>query len=458
MSLKEKIKIILENPRESLSTELKEWIDPRDSFGKSKIIKAAIAMRNNDGGLFIIGVKNNGDIDTENAPDNIDQLFNVDEIQGLISKHASESFEIELEIYEDSGEKVVIISVPSGVKTPVATKRPLVDNGKNIIEQDLVFVRSLNSNNTPSTTKATHKDWARLTEICFDNREADIGRFFRRHLANIKNITNIFGGFSSDKDETKEAQLKGLIETSYNRFSTVMKERNINPIEHGAMEVAALINDNINSFSTNRSFLNLILSSNPDYTGWPIWVDSRNFSDNESKPYVFEEFWEAIVADFNSGWHDHLDFWRLNPSGQFYLYRALQDDIGGSNTENTRLKTFDFGLAILRVAEAFAVAISFAKAMGANEDASVAFAIRWSKLKNRILCSWANPGRNLSVNRASEQDEILIFIEIPINVPKTALYSYVHEANKKVFELFGGFELSDSVTEDLVSILKDKRL
>jgi hypothetical protein len=31
----------------------------------------------------------------------------------------------------------------------------------------------------------TAADWDRLMRICFDNREADIGRFMRRHLGDI---------------------------------------------------------------------------------------------------------------------------------------------------------------------------------------------------------------------------------------------------------------------------------
>jgi hypothetical protein len=461
MSLKEKIESILENPRESLSIELKDWIDPTTTDGKLKILKAAIAMRNNDGGIFVIGVKNDGKMNTKDTPSNIEQLFNIDDIQGLITKHSSESFEIDLYIHERHGEQIVAIAVPPGVKTPVATKRPLVENGRNIVEQDAVFVRSLNSNNTPSTTKATHKDWARITEKCFENREADIGRFLRRHLANIPHIKKLFDLIDEtepDEKETKERQLKSFIGESFLRFESVITEKNLKIPDHGAMEVAAIINGVLKSYSANRGFLNLILSSNPDYTGWPIWVDSRNFSEKASKPYVYRQFWEALIAEFNSNWHDILDFWRISPKGRFYLYRALQDDIGGSKVEHTRLKTFDFGLTVLRVAEAIAVAIAFAKALGANEESSVHFAIRWTKLKNRSLSSWAQPGRHLSISRNAHQSECISFIEVPVNVPKTALYSYVHEANKNVFELFDGFELSDGVTEDLVSKLLEKKI
>ena len=50
---------LVKNPQERLSLELKAWIDPDTSAGEEKIIKACIAMRNNNGGYILIGFDNN---------------------------------------------------------------------------------------------------------------------------------------------------------------------------------------------------------------------------------------------------------------------------------------------------------------------------------------------------------------------------------------------------------------
>lgn len=451
---------ILDSPRESLAIELKDWFDPSSDEGRSKLIKAAIAMRNNDGGIIIIGVTNEGKLNKEKAPDNVEQIFNFDDIQGLIAKHSSESFEIGISFPEKEGKKFIVISIPSGVKTPVAIKKPLIANGKNIIEQDVVYVRSLDANNTPSTTKATHKDWHRITEICFENREADIGRFLRRHLANATNVKDLIDAFFEarhEKDKTVEERVTEFLDESIGRYNAIITERKLAIPEHGAMEVAAIINGKSEVFSANSDFRDLILSKNPDYTGWPMWVDSRSFSDGSSRPYVHNQFWESMIAFLNSGWHDALDFWRISPQGRFYLYRALQDDIGGGRVGDTRLKTLDFGLTVLRVAEAIAVAIAFAKAMGAAEELNIYFGFRWTGLKDRVLSSWANPSRDI-LARKSYQNEVVSYVDVPVNVPKSALYTYVHKANKNVFEIFDGFLLSESVTEDLVARLLERKL
>jgi hypothetical protein len=57
------------------------------------------------------------------------------------------------------------------------------------------------------------------------------------------------------------------------------------------------------------------------------------------------------------------------------------------------LSAFDFGLPILRVAEAIAVAIEYWKIVGARRDATVHVAFRWSGVKGRRLSNWAQPER-----------------------------------------------------------------
>ena len=106
-------------------------------------------------------------------------------IQGIISKYASEPFEIEIAWAERDGRQYPIIVVPSGVKVPVAAKRELKDGSRTALRIGAVYFRSLASNGTLSTTEARPSDWAEIVEICFDNREADVGRFIRRHLAGL---------------------------------------------------------------------------------------------------------------------------------------------------------------------------------------------------------------------------------------------------------------------------------
>jgi hypothetical protein len=86
---------LIGNPSESLNVELKRWIDPTQPAGIEKIVKGALALRNRNGGFFVVGFDNRTlASDIANEPQNAKELFHVDVIQGIISKFASDLFEM----------------------------------------------------------------------------------------------------------------------------------------------------------------------------------------------------------------------------------------------------------------------------------------------------------------------------------------------------------------------------
>ena len=459
-----RIQELVERPGESLSVELKRWIDPDSPDGIAKIVKTVLALRNHGGGYLIIGFDNNTlNPDTENAPENVKEIFHIDKIQGLVSRFASEPFEVMVEFPKKESQEYPVIVIPSDVKTPIASKSELVDNGRKLIKVDTVYVRSLRANNTPSTTQATWKDWPKIVEICFDNREADIGRFLRRHLGGLSpEIVREFASAISQKKEpepTLEDLLRKYLQESEERYESVILERKLTLPEHGAWEVALLFIGEVPPHSANRHFLNLLDSNNPDYTGWSVWLDSRGFSDKDSKPFVMNGVWESMIVSLETGWSDQVDFMRLDPNGKFYLRRILQDDISGSQRAPEPMKVLDFGLPVIRSAEAIAVGISFAKAMGCDpENTQLAYAFKWSKLRGRILVSWANPGRYISPGRSAYQDEVLTSVKVPLETPLSALGDYVNKVVQPLFEIFDGFTLSTDVIEDLTQRLIQREL
>lgn len=459
-----KLNQLVDKPSESLLLELKDWIDPDSIEGKAKIIKAILAMRNNDGGYLLIGF-DNGDCspNIDDAPNDVLQLFHTDKIQGYVTKFSSEPFEIFVHYPEIAGKNFVVIEVPQGVKTPVAAKSDLVDQGKYLIRSDKVYVRTLNSNHTPSTAEAKWNDWPKVMEKCFENREADVGRFIRRHLSSTSSdilkemLQTLFPGGASGSS-SDDGELQQLLDCSFSRYKIVARERAGDLPNHGSMEVAVLIEGAVDDFAPNKAFLNLISATNPSYTGWPVWGVSRSFTEDSHRPFVFEGVWEAFIASLDQGSLDHLDYWRISPAGKFYLYRALQDDMCTIDRAPQPGTSLDFSLAILRVAESMAVAIAFAKAMGCDEAGSIKIAYRWQGLHQRILNSWANPGRYLSCDNTAYQNEVVTKIDVPIDTAPGAIAGYVHHIIKNLFEVFDGFELPSEVTDDIVRRLIERRL
>ena len=456
-----RIQALVDRPSESLSIELKRWIDPDQPEGKAKIVKAALALRNYGGGYLVIGFDDNThEPDQDNVPQNVKAAFHIDKIQALISRYASESFEVSVEFPERGGQPYPVLVVPPGVKTPVAARAdlPSADRRSVLISMHDIYIRSLRSNNTPSTTKATWKDWPSILEVCFDNREADIGRFLRRHLGGLapEVVQGFLGSIASglQPKETPEDHLRRYLQESEERYSTVVAERGVQLPPHGAWEVGLLLIGDIPSHSANQEFLNLLNSSNPRYTGWPVWLDSRNFYDKSARPYVFGSVWEALIV--NPDPLHSIDFMKLDPKGHFYLRRPFQDDSNQSPSPKP-MTYLDFALPILRTAESIAVGLAFAKAMDCDpEKTQLAFGFRWTKLKERQLVAWTTP-RFIPPGFFAYQNEVIAFIEVPLETPLSALGEFVNQAVKPLFEVFNGFELSKDVVEDLTRKTIERR-
>jgi Schlafen, AlbA_2 len=458
------IQDLVKQPRESLTVELKSWIDPDSPEGTATLVKAAIAMRNNNGGYILIGFDNDSCQPIhENVPDNVQELFHQDKIQGVVTKNASESFEVEIHFPEIEGNIFPVIEIPTGVRIPVGTKRDFVDktNGKIYIPQNKIYVRSLNSNNTPSTTEATWKDWDQLVEKCFDNREADIGRFLRRHIGGLNpDLIKEFAASISEGMQPEislEESLRSFLEKGYEHFQEKAKERDISPGEFGTWEVATIINGEIPLHSLNLDFLKLIHSSNPKYSGWSPWVILNTPRDKESKPYVFEGAWESFILSLANDWNS-LDFWRIEPSGHFYLLQALDDDFSGYGYAPQPYEAFDFGTPIFKVGEVLAVTNAFAKAMGCDpEQTTLHHIFRWKKLRDRKLCSWRYPERYITPGRTAYKDEAESEITIGLDIPNSALASYVYQATKPLLEVFDDFQIGLSVVEEITRKVIERR-
>ena len=223
--------------------------------------------------------------------------------------------------------------------------------------------------------------------------------------------------------------------------------------------VALLLIGEVPHHVANREFLNLLEMNNPNYTGWPVWLDSRSFTDRSERPYVLQGVWEAFIVSLVGGWSQEIEFMRLDLKGRFYLRRALQDDIARGSQAPAPMSVLDFGLPVIRTTEAMAVGIAFAKALGCDvEKTLLAFALRWTKLQGRHLTSWVQPARYISPGHRAYQDEVLVFVNVPLDTPLSALGSFVHQAVQPLFEVFDGFALNSDVVEDRTRRLIERRL
>jgi hypothetical protein len=187
-----------------------------------------------------------------------------------------------------------------------------------------------------------------------------------------------------------------------------------------------------------------------------VWLDSSTFTDESARPKVKAKAWEALIVSLE-GWSKHIDFMRFDPKGEFYLWRNLADDVNPDRVEPGTV--LDPILVIISVAEAIAVGLAFAKALGWEPDMTrLGFAFRWTNLKNRRLRAWANPAVFFSAYGSAQDDSVTTCVEIPLDTPATAISPAVERAVQDLFLLFDGYSMPSNSVEHWVQRLVERKL
>ncbi len=456
---------LVAQPSEGLNVEVKTWIDPRLPDGIAKLVKAMFALRNRNGGFLLIGFD-----DASRQPDayaldaDVDTLYHPDAIQRIVSKYASQAFEAAVTTVPREGQKHPVIVVEEGVRIPVVVKSDLkVDGGKFLLRERDIYFRTLGANGTPSTANILPRDLPDLLDICFDNREADIGRFLRRQLGadDIGQLADILQGLTAPPaPELRQRTIEALVEGESAFFAAIgrrpLPADQTEVLELLTLRVSMLLEPQHMDALPTREFLNRLNASNPQYTGWPMWLDSSAFNEQADRPVVRDGTWEALVVALDAGWSQHLDFMRFDPRGSFFLRRLMQDDTSDKVSPG---KALDAMLMIYRVAEAIAVGISMARAAGWSAEDSAGLAFRWNALEGRRVQGWANPLRSIGLgSAASATPTVDAFVKVPLDTPHLALAPYVAKALAPLFAVFGGYEVKDQVIEEAVRQLVERKL
>ncbi|MCQ3018878.1 ATP-binding protein [Pseudomonas tremae] len=437
---------------EGLNVEIKTWIDPKADESVAKITKAVIALYNRNGGYLIIGFDNKTLLpDMQGASDDVKASFHVDVIQGIVSKYSSISIEIKVGFVELQGLLYPVIAVPQGVTVPAAATKDLhgPDRKKPLIRENTIYFRTLGSNGTPSTSAIKAADWRDLLEICFDNREADIGRFLRRQLGN-EGANNFSLALRSS---TLEDRARSVLQEGARSRELSIETRKLDAsaqvlLQRGIWEVGLVFDPPKDIEDSTKDFLAKVESANPQYTTWPAWLVTSGFRNPDDRPYKRETAWESLVVS-SSG--EHLDFYRMHAQGQFYQSRILRDDLTSKVKPCTAL---DPRLAVYFVAEVIAVGLRFAEALDFGADAKLGLMFRWNGLRGRHIDHWVDNGF-YSPHHETREDSIESYVEVPADTPASSIAPYAQRAISRLFGSFAGFELkSDEIEIEVNRLLK----
>ncbi len=461
----EQLARLVAQPSEGLNVEIKTWLDLESEEGKAKLVKAMFALRNRNGGFLLIGFD-----DVTRKPDfypfelAAEVIYHPDAVQRIISRYASQSFEVAVTTVVRDGQSHPVVAVGDGVRVPVVVKSDLRgDGGRHLLREREMYFRTLSANGTPSTANILPRDLPDLLDICFDNREADIGRFLRRQFgaSDAWRLATIVEAFAGHSAPNLRQRALATLEAGESAFSAAIDRRPLADdqppvLQLLTMHVALVLDPERPDALPTQEFLRRVEASNPRYTGWPMWFDSTASIEPVDRPVVRDGVWEALVIALDGGWSEHLDFMRFDPKGAFFLRRLMQDDVSDKVEPRTSLDTL---LMIYRVAEAIAAGINIARATGWGSEDRAGFAFRWTSLAGRRLRAWANPLRSFGwTSGASATETAESLTEIPLDTPHLAIAPYVARVVAPLFAVFGGYEVAMPIIEEAVGQLVERRL
>lgn len=401
---------------ETLDTEIKDWLAPANLHDQACIAKACIALYNHGDGKLILGFddKTLKPI-TYGFPKSVREIYHSDNLCPCIAKFAKPLFEVRVKFEKKNEQDHPIIKVPSGVCFPVVIKS--TDKEKKVFRrQNMIITRTLANHTVSSSEPQTPEDWDDLIQTCFDNREADVGRFFRRHLISIQHEMDSLGG------KSPAVQILDKSAKSFSsRLDAWSKEFKFNkPKIYGLREVAFWIDGKIQSIDC---FLDkMLVVAQPRLSPRPPFVDGRRFRNRSTHPYTTKDGWyKALVFEIRSPEEYELNFWRMHPKGKFYHSCVYDDDSRPAKRKPGQ--GIEFNLLIQRITKIIAVALAFAKFLGCIGDAiSLHFAFRFTGLEGRKLRSWYDSMRSLwNIERTAIDNPEVIEIKTPLNLPSTRI-------------------------------------
>lgn len=449
---------LVAHPSETLNVELKSWIDPSQPEGAAKVVKACLALRNRNGGFLVIGVDDKS-LRAEPCPAGFDHvaLFAPDRMQELISRYASEAFAVEVVLVQSAVGGHPVVAVPGGVRAPVAIRKPLAGPKGELLHVGDVPFRTLNANGRVSTAAARPEDWRDLVEICFDNREADVAGFLRRHLSAL--TPELLAAFATSAASAPPAlpnRALAFLESCHARAEVAIAAPDVRAKPGwGGWEFAVVLDPPLTDGIPDQNLLNRIYAANPSYGGWPIWLDLRG--NPGSRAVVKDGGWEITTA-FNA-FYDSLDFSRIEPAGRLYTRRPHFDDAMADARRAKPAVILDPVPLIADVGEALASALIVARAIGATDDTSIGFVCRWSGLKGRRLATFSpgELGKLLLGGSICEDGAVTTTVTMPANTSPLAVSPSVGALTRPLFAAFMGFSVSDANLDRIVTMRLERK-
>ena len=434
---------LVDNPRETLEIELKQWMNLEDRVNRAAVARHLAALCNHGGGYLVFGVRD--DLTPDPArPSSLDQ-FSRDTFSAIVRRFLSPPFQCDVDLVTgNSGETFPVVRVPAHGSVPVCALRsgPDDDQGRSQgIREGTYYYRTPGPESAPIRSV---QDWSDLIRRCTRNdREALLG-----------DIAMIMQPPRADQTPAKD-RLLTWHESVQARYGEALS--NAEPfhwpeqLATNHYQLSYLISHSDPPFGIGdlRRVLEEINNEVRD-TVWTGWSMFYPFTPRDIAPAVFPEnsdgtggdLLEANLlreGDFSTS---VPDFWRAAPDGRVSLVRLYREDV----RINKPGRWLSPETVVRETAELVRHARAFAQRF--PTASTVSFRCTWKGLHDRELTDF-DPGIYWSPGRRATASERILAGEWPVVQLGAAWPKIVAELGCPILHLFGFTDCSPEFVEGM---------
>lgn len=433
---------LINEPRETLDVEVKEWLDLTDNDHRAMVAKEIIALANHGGGVLVIGFEEHADgtfTSSDGRPSNLD-AWSQDSIQSIVAKYVEPSVQCRVHHLPPNGshEKHPLIVVPGGHRAPVRAKAGSPD-GKKLVAQRVYVRRPGPASEEPKTAE----EWDRFFERCMQNRQTELLEAMRSIMAGV--IPNAAAPTPTRLDQLKDFEAKAV-----SRWKSLVAKQpeGVPPtLPNGHYDVSISIDGEFERLSL-PDLKDTVQAAVRNHSGWPPFL---NLTRDPYRPFPVDGAIECWIGPDSDGSYDkpaHHDFWRISPDGLLFTRRGYPED-GGWKGEKPGT-SFDITTPTWRLGEIILEGYYIAQALKAT-DANLIINATWAKLAGRKLISHGNSNRMMFNDYKATQDEYSGKAIAPLSSLPDALPEVVFSLLSPLYELFDFFKLSKRLVEEELS-------
>lgn len=437
---------LVNEPREGLDVEIKEWLNLEDKAHQATLAKELIALANHGGGFILIGFKEEaGGFSAAPNPPNDLESWTQDRIQGIVGRYLEPTVQCSVShvMSTVSGKLHPVIVVPSSDRVPVMTKKGSPDNTS--LVPNRIYIRRAGPN---SEEPRSAEEWNGLFDRLVQSRKSDLLDAFRSILSGVIPTANL------PEPSNKGVEFDKFTHDAQHRWTELVSQLPANSparMPHGHYDMAFAIDGDFKEVSLHQ-VAQIVATAVRNHSGWPpfLTIPRPPFTPKPLDGAV--QCWMKPETAQTENDPSHNDFWRVSSNGMFFTRRGFIEDSARSGAALG--KTIDLTVPIWRLGEGILNASYIAMAMGAA-DCDLICRTNWAGLRGRTLTS--SSGAYLSLAYEASQDKYSAEEVVSVRSASEALPEIVYAMLRPMYELFDFFQLSKSTVEKQLADLTRNR-